>query len=232
MTLLVSDVAQDVFAYIGRPGSSALRYRDLIDSGSREVASIIIDLFNADKDYRVEPVTNFLPARRDVLFPHEGAVIRLEGRERNSTDDGAWEEWHEGDRFRTYGATDGTHIVFAEDPSTYAFRALVERGAVRFSSLADDTTLSGLVQPLLFTRWTLEAGTMVDADHMPASWERQWERKERQQRLKLPGLERQWKAYVERNRGEGVYQKDGFQGGGTDEFQAVYRDGQGNLRAS
>jgi hypothetical protein len=230
MTLLVSDVAQDVFAFLGRPSQSALRFRDLIDSGSREVGSLVIDLFNADRDYRVEPVTNFLPTGRDVLFPYEGEIVRLEGRERTSTSDDDWEEWHRGADFSTYGAADGTHIVFPEDPSTYGFRALVERGSVRFSSLADDTTLTTLVQPLLFAHWALEAGAMVDDDS--DRWEKLWARKERHLRLKLPGLERQWKAYVERNRGEGVYQKEGFQSSGVDEFQAVHRDGQGDLRAS
>lgn len=228
MTLAVSDVARDVFAYIGRPSESAFPQRDLYDVGSRKVTSIILDLHNADRDYRVAlyPLTT---AQRDTVFPHAGEIVRLEGRDRASVSDDEWVEWQRDDRFRVYGSPAGTRIVFSEDPSTYTFRVLVERGSVRLSSLADDTTLSELVQPLLFTRWALEAGAMVDDDS--ERWDKMWARKERHLRLELPGLERQWKAYVERNRGEGIAYKDGFQGDAVGDV-SVYQDATGRLRAT
>lgn len=239
MTLLVSDVAQDVLAFLGRPSQSALPRRDLFDVGSRKVTSIVLDLFNSDRDYRVEMV-KVSATKRDSLFPFEGEIVRLEGRPNASTDEGEWATLIRTDyadwrpdfagpaRFATYNGPDGTHLVLSGDPAGYEFRALVERGTVRLSDLGDDTTLSGLVQPLLFTRWALEAGAMVadDSDR----WEKLWARKERHLRLELPGLEKQWKVYVERSRGEGVLVKEGF-GPSAYEDGGVYRDSAGNLRA-
>jgi hypothetical protein len=237
--LLLGDVARQVFAFVGRPNQNALPERDLIDAGSREVKRIVVDLLNADRDYRAELVT-VNPAGRDTLFLF-GEIARLEAREAGSADEGAWVEWQRasygsfdgGGQFATYGGMEGTHLVLSEDPGAYEFRALVESGGVTLSALTDDTTLSDLVEPLLFNRWALSAGAMVDSGKTadPEGWERQWARKERRLSLDQPALERQWKAYTERVRGAGIAYKEGFASSGRSEFEAVYVDGAGNLRA-
>jgi hypothetical protein len=244
MSLILGDVGQQVFAYIGRPSQSALPFRDLIDSGAREVSSIIVELLNTDRDYRAELVPVSAP-RRDTLFPHAGEITRLEGRSVGSSDDdwmvwtrvpyASWdgEWWRTGSReFATYGGTEGTHLVFSEDPAPYEFRALVEVGGVTLQALTDDTTLSALVGPLLFTRWALSAGASVDADKMPESWERQWVRRERQLRLDLPRLEQSWRRYLEGGRGEGVTYREPFNSRRDLYDGEYYMDGSGRFRTT
>jgi hypothetical protein len=243
MSLLLGDVAQQVFAFLGRPTQAALPLRDLIDSGSREVSGIIVDLLNTDRDYRAQLVT-VSATRRDVLFTR-GEIARLEGRSRGSSDDdwtvwtkvpyGSWdsETYRTGSRqFAVYGGTESTRLVFSEDPTPYEFRALVESGGVTLSSLTDDTTLSSLVSPLLHDRWALSAGAMVDADHMPESWERQWQRKERQLRLNIPRLERDWRRYLEGGRGEGVTFREPFYSRRDLSEVEYYEDGSGRFRTT
>lgn len=243
MTLLVSDVAQQVFAFLGRPPQSALPERDLIDCGSREVSAIIVDLLNTDRDYRVElrPVT---PAGRDSLFVL-GEIARLEARPLGSSDDD-WVRWEkvpyaswdgEASRsrlFSIYGGTEGSHLVLSEDPTPYEFRALVESGSVTLSSLTDDTTLSGLVQPLLFTRWALSAGASVnyEADARHESWLARYAPKERQLRLDLPRLEQSWRRYLEGGRGEGTTFAEPFNSRRNWDEVDMYMDGSGRYRTT
>jgi hypothetical protein len=242
MTLLVSDVAQDVFAYIGRPPQSRLPFRDLIDVGSRKITSIILDIFNTDRDYRVTSIPLSL-TDRDSIFPYEGEIARLESRPIGSTSDDDWEIWEK----VSYGAWDGefndwssvrqfavysgagTHLVTSENPSIYEFRVLVEQGTVRLKDLTDNTTLSTLVQPLLFTRWALEAGAMVDddSDHFT----KLWDRKERHLRLELPRLEKQWQKYLEGGRGEEVSIREPFNSR-RDFDSDYYMDGTGRFRST
>lgn len=241
MTLSVSDVAQDVFAYVGRPSEQKLPFRDLIDVGSRKVTSLIIDILNTDRDYRVQLVPLTF-TERDNIFPYEGEIARLEGRSTGSGDDdwetwdkvsyGSWDgefsDWLSSHQYSTYSGT-GRHIVFSEDPSIYEFRALVEQGTVRLKDLTDDTTLSTLVQPLLFTRWALECGAMVNDDS--ERWDKLWGRRERHLRLEQPGLEKQWKTYLEGGRGEEVSIREPFNSR-QDIEDEYYMDGSGRFRST
>jgi hypothetical protein len=239
MTLLVSDVAQDVFAYLGRPDQSALPLRDLIDAGSREVSSIIVDLFNTDRDYRASLV-RLHPTGRDTNLAVDGEIVRLEGRAVGSSDDD-WVKWErvpfaswDGDSYRTgthyFSTYGGAHLVLSEDPSPYEFRALVESGSVRLNDLTDDTTLSALVKPLLFTRWALAAGAMTN--DVSDRWEKLWARKERHLRLDLPRLEKEWRRYLEGGRGEGVSFKEPFNSRRDFDGCEMYVDGSGRARTT
>jgi hypothetical protein len=240
MTLQVSQMAQEVFAYIGRPSEKKLPFRDLIDVGSRKINSIILDIFNTDRDYRVSLLPQSFTAR-DSLFPYEGEIARLETRSSGSTSDDwdAWEKvsygswvgsnWVNARQFSLYSGSDGVHVVFSEDPTSYEFRVLVEQGGVRLNNLTDSTTLSNLVQPLLFTRWALECGAMIDDDS--DRFERMWSRKERHLRLELPKLEQQWQRYLEGGRGQGATIREPFNSRrGVDED--YYMDGSGMFRTT
>jgi hypothetical protein len=216
MALLVSDVAQDVFAFWGRPRQVRLPFRDLIDVGSRKVCSVIIDILNTDRDYRVQLVSLTF-TDRDSIFPCEGEIARLEARSSGSTSDDDWDMWEKASYVSWAGSTSGSpqfsiyggnHIVFSEDPSVYEFRALVEQGTVRLKDLTDDTTLSNLVQPLLFTRWALEVGAMIDDDS--DSFERMYRRKAGHLSSELPKLEQQWQRYLEGGRGQEVTTREPF----------------------
>lgn len=236
MNLLVSDVAQDVFAFLGRPSQDKLPLRDLIDVGSRKITSLIIDIFNTDRDYRVALYPVSFNAR-DNVFPYDGEIAELQARPKGSTSEDDWERWQKvtfgsdfgPHQYALYSGQGGRHIVFSESPSTYQFRALVEQGSVRLNNLTDDTTLSNLVQPLLFNRWALEAGAMVNDDS--DRWDKLWARKERHLRLESPALEKQWQRYLEGGRGEEVSIREPFNArreGNCD----YYQDSSGRFRSN
>lgn len=235
--MLVSDVVKPVLAFLGRPSQAALPYQDLIEVVSRKVSKRILDLLNSDRNYQAK-VVPLTPSSRDIALNRSGVVVRIESRPFGSTSDDAWEDWTESDygdwntvlgrsgrHFATYGSP--TRIAFSSDVANQEFRALVESGDVTLTSLSDDTKLTDVLRPLLFTDTALEAGAMVHDSS--AEWERLWTRKERHLRLELPKLERDWTRHINMKRNQGVQYREAFNSNRV--YSGITEDASGWLRS-